>query len=230
MRSASSVCLLVTLFIAPCSVSCQTGETRESSSPRPESAPPAEPERPKIVVLGDSLTAGLGLAVEEAYPALLQQKLDQEGYAFEVVNAGVSGDTTAGGLSRIEWVLEGDVRVLILALGGNDGLRGLPPTEMKRNLAATIERAGERDVAVLLAGIEAPPNMGTAYTSEFRKVFPDLAEEHDVTFLPFLLEGVAGDPQLNQRDGIHPNQEGARRMADTIWPFLQPLLEPVPVP
>jgi len=101
---------------------------------------------------------------------------------------------------------------------------------MKRNLAATIERAGERDVAVLLAGIEAPPNMGTAYTSEFRKVFPDLAEEHDVTFLPFLLEGVAGDPQLNQRDGIHPNQEGARRMADTIWPFLQPLLEPVPVP
>ena len=180
--------------------------------------------------MGDSLTAGLGLAVEEAYPALLQQKLDQEGYAFEVVNAGVSGDTTAGGLSRIEWVLEGDVRVLILALGGNDGLRGLPPKEMKRNLAATIERARERDVAVLLAGMEAPPNMGTAYTSEFRKVFPDLAEEHDVTFLPFLLEGVAGEPQLNQRDGIHPNQEGARRMADTIWPFLQPLLEPVPVP
>ena len=180
--------------------------------------------------MGDSLTAGLGLDVEEAYPAILQERIDEVGYAYQVVNAGVSGDTTAGGLSRADWVLEGDVRVLILALGGNDGLRGLPAAEVKRNLAATIERANEKGVAVLLAGMEAPPNMGTSYTSEFRQVFRDLAEEYDVTFLPFLLEGVAGERALNQRDGIHPNAEGARSLADSIWPLLRPMLGPSPAP
>lgn len=218
------------------SVSCQSGESGETARPQTEIASQrapaehAEPERPKIIVLGDSLTAGLGLDVEEAYPAILQERIDEVGYAYQVVNAGVSGDTTAGGLSRADWVLEGDVRVLILALGGNDGLRGLPAAEVKRNLAATIERANEKGVAVLLAGMEAPPNMGTSYTSEFRQVFRDLAEEYDVTFLPFLLEGVAGERALNQRDGIHPNAEGARGLADSIWPILRPMLGPSPAP
>jgi len=218
------------------SVSCQSGETGETARPRTEIASPAEPasytepDRPKIVALGDSLTAGLGLDVEEAYPAILQERIDEAGYAYQVENAGVSGDTTAGGLSRTDWVLTGDVRVLILALGGNDGLRGLPAAEMKRNLAATIERAQEKGIAVLLAGMEAPPNMGTSYTSEFRQVFQDLAKEYDVVFLPFLLEGVAGERALNQRDGIHPNAEGARLLADSIWPLLRPTLEPRPAP
>jgi acyl-CoA thioesterase-1 len=130
----------------------------------------------------------------------------------------------------VDWVLEGDVRVLILALGGNDGLRGLPAGEMKRNLAAIVERAHEKGVAVILAGMEAPPNMGAAYTSEFRQVFRDLAEEYDVVFLPFLLDGVAGERELNQRDGIHPNAEGSRRLADSIWPLLRPMLESNPAP
>lgn len=176
------------------------------------------------------MTAGLGLDPEDAYPAILQERIDEAGYAYEVVNAGVSGDTTAGGLSRADWVLEGDARVLILALGGNDGLRGLSVDEMRRNLAATIERALEADVKVLLAGMEAPPNLGTAYTSEFRQAFRELAEEYDVVFLPFLLEGVAGERELNQGDGIHPNAEGARRLADLIWPLLRPMLEPSPAP
>ena len=195
--------------------------TRETST----HSEPSKGTRPKIVALGDSLTAGLGLDVDEAYPAVLQDRIDEAGYGYEVVNAGVSGDTTAGGLSRVDWVLEGDVRILILALGGNDGLRGLPAAEMKHNLATIIERARERGIAVLLAGMESPPNMGTEYTSDFRLVFRDLASEYDVVFMPFLLDGVAGEPELNQRDGIHPNAEGARRMAESIWLLLRPMLE-----
>lgn len=223
------------LLIGLCTASCQPGETGESLpsdrvQPATASSGPvvdeARAERPKIVALGDSLTAGLGLDMDEAYPALLQERIDEAGYSYEIVNAGVSGDTTAGGLSRADWVLAGDVCVLILALGGNDGLRGLPPDEMKRNLAAIIEHAQEKGVAVLLAGMEAPPNMGEEYTSEFRQAFRDLAKEYDVVFLPFLLDSVAGESSLNQRDGIHPNADGAQRLADSIWPLLRPMLEP----
>ena len=243
MRLTATWRFAAIILIAMGFSSCRSGETGEANSPNQaqpltvspaELGEPGEPgddvglERPKIIALGDSLTAGLGLETEDAYPAILQERIDEAGYSYEVVNAGVSGDTTAGGLSRADWVLEGDVRVLILALGGNDGLRGLPVEEMKRNLAETIERAREKDVAVLLAGMEAPPNMGTAYTSEFRRVFRDLAEEYDVVFLPFLLEGVAGERELNQRDGIHPNAEGAQRLADSIWKVLRPMLESSP--
>ncbi len=231
--SLSSHILAILIISGLCSGACQSGEPGQAIPPQPAIASPAEPaedERPKIIALGDSLTAGLGLEVDEAYPAILRERLDEAGYSYEVVNAGVSGDTTAGGVSRVDWVLDGDVRVLILALGGNDGLRGLPASEMKRNLAAIIERAQEKGVTVLLAGMEAPANMGTSYTSEFREVFRDLAEEYDVVFLPFLLEGVAGEQQFNQRDGIHPNTEGARRLADSIWPLLRPRLEPSPAP
>jgi acyl-CoA thioesterase-1 len=166
--------------------------------------------------------------VEEAFPSVLQGRLDAQGYAFEVVNAGVSGDTSAGGLRRLEWALNGDVKVLIIALGGNDGLRGLPVSELKENLRTIVARARERHIKVLLVGIEAPPNFGERYTSEFRQAFRDVAREAGVGLVPFLLEGVAGIPALNQADGIHPTAEGARIMANTIWRGLEPLLASTP--
>jgi acyl-CoA thioesterase I len=176
------------------------------------------------VLLGDSLTAGLGLAQDQAYPALLQQRLEKEGLNYEVVNAGVSGDTSAGGLARLDWALDGDVRVLIVALGGNDGLRGLPAEELKSNLSQIIERAQGRHIQVLLAGMEAPPNFGQSYIVSFHQVYPELAKKYKVPLLPFLLQGVAGNETLNQRDGIHPTAEGARIVADNIWPYLRPML------
>lgn len=176
------------------------------------------------MILGDSLTAGLGLPPAEAYPTLLQKRLDKEGLKYAVVNAGVSGDTSAGGLARLEWALDGDVRVLIVALGGNDGLRGLPSEELKGNLAQIIERAQKRHIQVILAGMEAPPNFGQSYIVSFHQIYPELAKEYKVSLVPFLLQGVAGIDTLNQRDGIHPTAEGARIVADNIWPVLRPML------
>jgi len=180
---------------------------------------------PRIVFLGDSLTAGYGLAKEQSVPSLIESHLRSEGYPYEVVNAGVSGDTSAGGLSRLDWSLDGDVRVLVLELGANDGLRGLPVENLKRNLAEVITRAQSRGIKVVLTGMEAPPNFGAAYTSEFRRVYRELSKEHDVTFVPFYLEGVAGIPSLNIADGMHPNPEGARIIERTIWRALEPLLD-----
>ncbi len=188
-------------------------------------APARRTARPKIVMLGDSLTAGLGLSPAQAYPALIQQRLDRDRLAFDVVNAGVSGDTSAGGLSRFDWALQGDVRVLVVALGGNDALRGLPPEQLKRNLAGIITRAQARHVTVILAGMEAPPNYGRDYVVSFHRVYPALAREYHVALIPFLLQGVAGDPKLNQPDGIHPTAAGARVVADTVWAALEPVLQ-----
>lgn len=176
-------------------------------------------------MLGDSLTAGLGLPPDEAYPALIQQRLNDEGLKFHVVNAGVSGDTSAGGLRRLDWALEGDVRVLVVALGGNDALRGLPAAELRQNLSTMIERAQARQVTVVLAGMEAPPNFGKDYTVEFRQVYSDVSKKYNVKLLPFLLDRVAGNVALNQRDGIHPTSEGARLVADNVWGVLRPLLD-----
>ena len=200
---------------------------RSSAAPSAitSSAVPAREARPKVVFLGDSLTAGLGLDLGQAYPALLQQKIDEDGLGFEVVNAGVSGDTSAGGLSRLDWALEGDVRVLVVALGGNDGLRGLPPSELKKNLSTIIERAQARHIKVILAGMESPPNFGQRYNVEFHKVYPSLAAQYGVPLIPFLLQDVAGIDSLNQRDGIHPTAEGARTVADTVWTVLRPTLK-----
>jgi acyl-CoA thioesterase-1 len=184
-----------------------------------------EPERPRIVVLGDSLTAGQGLLASQAYPALLQQRLDTLGYYAEVVNAGVSGDTTAGALRRLDWALEGDVRILIVALGGNDGLRGLPVPQMKANLAAIVESAQSRGIAVLLCGMEAPPNFGISYTAQFRSAFIELTREYEIAVVPFLLERVAGRPEFNQADGIHPNTQGMSIIAETVWQALYPMVD-----
>jgi acyl-CoA thioesterase I len=196
--------------------------------PAPSSPAAAKPQAPspkrRIVFLGDSLTAGLGLPSERSYPSLIGKKLKDRGYDYEIVNAGVSGDTSAGGLRRLDWSLEGDVRALVLALGANDGLRGLPTDDMKKNLAAVLDRAKARRIPVVLAGMEAPPNNGPEYTREFREVYADLAKEYDVRFVPFLLLGVAGDASLNQGDGIHPNARGAQIVADLVLAELEPLL------
>jgi acyl-CoA thioesterase I len=194
-------------------------------SPVTPADPDAPPARPRVVAFGDSLTAGLGLLEQEAYPALLQRKIDEAGYKFEIVNAGLSGDTSAGGLRRLDWALDGDVRVLIVAFGGNDGLRGLPVSQMKENLSTIIEKARERGTVVILAGMEAPPNFGQEYATAFRQAFRDVALKERVLFIPFLLANVAGKSELNQGDGIHPNQQGAQIVADTVWSVLEPLLD-----
>ena len=180
--------------------------------------------RPRIVFLGDSLTAGYGIVKSEAVPALIQQRLDAAGYRYEVVNAGVSGDTSAGGLSRLEWSLDGQVAVLVLELGANDGLRGLPVSQMKQNLTEIIRRTRQRGITVILTGMEAPPNYGPAYTAEFRQAFRDLADEHHVIFMPFYLAGVAGHPDLNISDGMHPNAAGSRLIEQSVWRVLEPSL------
>ena len=184
-------------------------------------------ERPKVVVLGDSLTAGLGLVEAQSYPGLLQKKVDEDGLRFEIVNAGVSGDTSAGGLRRLDWALQEDVRVLIVALGANDGLRGLSVAEMKNNLSQIIETARGKGIVVILAGMEAPPNYGGEYATSFRGAFRDLAGKEHVLFIPFLLDKVAGRPALNQADGIHPNAQGAAIVAGTVWAVLKPLLDQI---
>jgi acyl-CoA thioesterase-1 len=228
MLTMRHVCLAIALTTL--CVSCgQPGdavvEARRSATPAASPTQPPATSVPRIVFLGDSLTAGYGLAKEQSVPSLVESHLRSEGYSYEVINAGVSGDTSAGGLSRLDWSLDGDVRILVLELGANDGLRGLPVENLKSNLAEVIRRARERGIKVVLTGMEAPPNFGAAYTSEFRRVYRDLAKEHDVTFVPFYLDGVAGIPSLNIADGMHPNPEGARIIEHMIWRALEPLLD-----
>jgi acyl-CoA thioesterase I len=187
-------------------------------------APPASADDRVIVALGDSLTGGLGVARDEAYPALLEARLRQAGFAYRVVNAGVNGDTTAGGLRRLDWVLRSRPEVVIVALGANDGLRGQPVAALRDNLTAIVTRLRESGTRVLLVGMRLPPNYGEAYATDFAEAFRAVARGTSVAFLPFLLAGVAGDPSLNQADGIHPNAAGQRIVADHVWPSLQPLL------
>lgn len=186
--------------------------------------PAAAAER-VIVALGDSLTAGFGVAADEAYPARLQARLRREGYDYRVVNAGVSGDTTAGGLRRVDWVLRARPEIVIVALGANDGLRGQPVDAMEENLARIVGRLQASGARVLLAGMRVPPNYGDAYAREFAAAFPAVARRAGVPLAPFLLDGVAAVARLNQGDGIHPNAEGHAIMADRLWPHLVPLLK-----
>lgn len=220
---------LLLLLLLCAGVSCG-GEAPEATEPAAPVERAPEPPRPRIVALGDSLTAGLGLQPDEAYPTVLEARIRQRGYPFEVVNAGVSGDTSAGGVRRVDWALDGDVRILILALGANDGLRGLPVDEMTRNLQEIIDRAQRRNVKVLLVGMEAPPNYGERYTREYRQAFQDLAKRNHLEFVPFLLAGVAGVSDLNQRDGIHPTSRGARMLADNLLPVLEKMLPAAEAP
>jgi acyl-CoA thioesterase-1 len=220
-------CLAVATTLACGSREEATDRPRPAPAPRSIANEPVNPNQgdPRIVILGDSLTVGLGLSPREAYPALLQERLRDKGLEYHVINAGISGDTSAGGLSRLDLALEGDVRILVVALGANDGLRGLPVTQLRNNLARIVERAQAKGVTVVLAGMEAPTNWGADYTAAFHEVYPSLAREYKVALVPFLLEGVVGVDRLNQRDGIHPNAEGDRIIAETVWTTLQPIVE-----
>ncbi len=193
---------------------------------KPLTTPPIDSNRPKIVAFGDSLTAGFGLLEKESYPYLLQEKLKADGLDYEIVNAGVSGDTTLGGVERIDWVLEMDnVKILILELGANDLLRGVPVARVKANLDTIIKKAKAKNVQVLLCGMLAPPTMGSDYQRDFTQVFPDLATEYKLEFLPFLLENVALKKELNQADGIHPNAEGEKIMTENVYKALKPMIQ-----
>jgi acyl-CoA thioesterase-1 len=179
----------------------------------------------RIAFLGDSLTAGYGLEEGRSWPARMRATLAAEGYDCEVVNAGLSGDTTAGGRARLDWLLADEPTHLVLALGANDGLRAVPVDEMKANLDAMLAKLEEADVATLLAGMRAPPNLGEDYAERFRAAFRDLAERYDVAFYPFLLKGVAARPELNQPDGIHPNARGVEVVVQNIWPTFEAWLQ-----
>ena len=196
-------------------------EPRESTTPQISTA-----ERPSVLFLGTSLTAGLGLEPEQAYPALIQQKIDSAGFAFRVVNAGVSGETSAGARRRVDWLLREPVAVLVLETGANDGLRGLPPDSLRANIQAVFDRtkALSPPPKLVLVGMRVPPNYGRAYSERFQAVYPEVAGRNGAALVPFLLEGVGGIPRLNQADGIHPTAEGQRVIAETVWRVLEPVL------
>lgn len=225
IRFTAAFCFTVLslAFFAGCSSTAATQE-REISQP-PAQMPATSSGKPKIIAFGDSLTAGFGLTEKESYPYLLQAKLRAGGYDYEVINAGVSGDTSLGGLERIDWVLEQEnVEILILELGANDLLRGLSPEKMKKNLAQIIEKTQAKNVKILLCGMLAPPSVGAKYQKDFSDAFPDLAHEYKTAYMPFILEGIALDKKLNQADGIHPNAEGAKIMTENVYQKLKPML------
>jgi acyl-CoA thioesterase I len=229
MRSIIRFLLLVSsIYLLVSGIGCaaaRPGQNSANRANRPLATPKTVANRPKIIAFGDSLTAGFGLAEKESYPYLLQEKLKADGYDFEVVNAGVSGDTSLGGLERSDWVLEQEnARILILELGANDLLRGVPVAKMKDNLDKIIRKAKAKNIKILLCGMLAPPTMGSEYQRDFMMAFPDLASEHKVEFLPFLLENVATIKDLNQADGIHPNPAGEKIMADNVYRALKPML------
>lgn len=184
---------------------------------------------PKVILFyGDSLTAGYGLSPEEAFPALVEKKLNKTDKKVKVVNAGLSGETTAGGLSRIDWVLRQPVDIFVLELGGNDGLRGLPIDQSRKNLQGIIDKVKAKypDCKIVMAGMMVPPNMGKEYTEAFKRVYPDLATKNKATLIPFILDGVGGIEKLNQADGIHPNAEGHQIIANKISPVFEKLIQP----
>jgi acyl-CoA thioesterase I len=214
--------LVLATLIGGCDRKAQMPAAMALSAPAVEPAP--QVVQGTLVFLGDSLTAGLGLSKEQAFPALIDARLRAEGRPWKVVNAGVSGDTTAGGVARLDWIYKQKIDVLFLCLGANDGLRGLPLADTERNLRTVLDRAKREGSRVVLAGLLLPENYGSEYRAAFARIFPRLAKEYHVPLLPFLLEGVAMDPRLNQPDGIHPNAEGARIVADHVWAALDPAL------
>lgn len=179
-----------------------------------------------ILFFGDSLTAGMGLDPENAFPALIQAKLDSLGMDYTVINSGLSGETTTGGKNRLNWVLNQNADIFVLELGANDGLRGIPLSETRKNLQFIIDSVHEKnpETKIILAGMQIPPNMGPEYSKEFKTIFPDLAEKNDLLLIPFLLEGVAGEPELNQADGIHPTIEGHKIVSNNTWAVLKEIV------
>lgn len=231
MRTTLKFCyLLPLLFLIGCGETDKKNgkEVTETEQSLNKSAEEGVPSSGKsIVFFGNSLTAGMGLEPEQAFPALIQKKLDSLNLEYFVINAGISGETTASGESRIGWLMRDKIDIFILELGANDGLRGIPLSETRENLQSIIDTVKENNpnVKIVLAGMQIPPNMGQEYTSEFRQLFPDLAEKNDAYLIPFLLEDVAGIPELNQADGIHPTIEGQRIVAENVWEVLKPILK-----
>ncbi|WP_089237454.1 arylesterase [Belliella buryatensis] len=192
-----------------------------------ENTPEKTASKALILFFGNSLTAGYGLEEEESFPGLVAARIDSLELPYRVINGGLSGETTASGLSRLDWFLEEKPSIFVLELGGNDGLRGISLTETKKNLKSIISLVKTRypDTKILLAGMQIPPNMGQEYTKEFQEMYPTIAEEENVKLIPFLLEGVAGDPDLNLPDGIHPTAEGHEIVFETIWPYIEAMIE-----
>lgn len=213
------------LLLGGCNTNTPPADKPAETSPL-AAAPPEAATKPTILFFGNSITAGLGVDPEQAFPALVGQKIDSTDLAYTVVNAGLSGETTAGGRSRVGWVLRKPVAVFVLELGGNDGLRGIPIADTRRNLQAIIDtvRRLSPQAKIVLAGMQIPPNLGADYAAQFKKIYSDLAQKNKLTLIPFLLEGVGGVTKFNQRDGIHPTPEGHRLVARNVWAVLQPLL------
>jgi len=236
VRAPSLALLVLSLLLLPLLLgACGRADTPAASAPStlPAPLPPVAPAagdagRPLVIFLGDSLTAGLGLDEPQAYPALLGKRLARAGDPVRVLNAGVSGDTTAGGLRRLPWLLSQHPAVLVVGLGANDGLRGTPIEEIEGNLRQIVRRSRAAGARVLLLGMRIPPNYGPDFTGRFAAIYPHLAREEGVPLVPFLLEGVGGDPALNQADGMHPTAQGDQRLADTVLPYLRRVVESLP--
>jgi acyl-CoA thioesterase-1 len=220
------LCVLIIFcgFTAGCDQSYQTPQSTPTASTSTANTPNSTQDERIILAFGDSLTAGLGVSTRESYPSQLEARLHAMGYSYRVINAGISGDTTAGGVRRLDWAIKTKPDVVILALGANDGLRGIPLNEVRTNLGQMIKRLKTESIPVVLAGMKLPPNYGPMYTVGFSNLYAQLARENDIPLIPFLLEGVAAHPELNQEDGIHPTAEGYRRVVDNILPVLLPLL------
>lgn len=223
MRTLLRFSYLLIIFFTSCgNMATKKADTEGKKENAVESKLETKSESKVILFFGNSLTAGMGLDPNEAFPALIQEKVDSLQLAYKVVNAGLSGETTASGKNRLGWVLNSDIDVFVLELGANDGLRGISLEETRRNLQEIIDVVKQKNpnTTIILAGMQIPPNMGQDYTSEFRDIFPDLAKKNKIGLIPFLLEDVAGNPELNQPDGIHPTAEGQKIIANNIWPII----------
>lgn len=235
MRQPLYFVLLFAVLLLP---ACSGGDTRPSQEAPSAAATEAEnnaetveatansEDEIVVMMLGDSITAGYGIGEDNAFPALLQTRVDSLGWDVRIINAGLSGETSAGGLRRIDWLLRERIDVLLIELGGNDGLRGTAPEVTRQNLQGIIDQARTRypEVTLILAGMQVPPNLGADYTTQFRDLFPKLARENETALIPFILEGVGGVPSLNLPDGIHPTAEGHAILAETVWDTLEPIL------
>ncbi|MEM8508483.1 MAG: arylesterase [Bacteroidota bacterium] len=214
-----------------CFISCKENVKSSAETPTADTATESVENTTEtdnvILFFGDSLTAGYGIELEEAFPALIQNRLDSLNLGYTVINSGLSGETTSGGLNRLSWVLNQEVDVFVLELGANDGLRGIPLDETRNNLQAMIDLVKKKNATtrIVLAGMQIPPNMGPEYTTEFRKIFPELAESNEIPLIPFLLDGVAGIPELNLEDGIHPSPEGHQIVGENVWAILQDVVQ-----
>lgn len=223
MRTLLRFSYLLIIFFTSCgNMATKKADAEGKKENAVESKLETKSESKVILFFGNSLTAGMGLDPNEAFPALIQEKVDSLQLAYKIVNAGLSGETTASGKNRLGWVLNSDIDVFVLELGANDGLRGISLEETRRNLQEIIDVVKQKNpnTTIILAGMQIPPNMGQDYTSEFRDIFPDLAKKNKIGLIPFLLEDVAGNPELNQPDGIHPTAEGQKIIANNIWPII----------